>query len=162
MKFPQDYPYSPPTVKFLCKMWHPNVYEVNFMQFVLISLFWWYSRQFLYLQAIMCTTLSPWNEYWGKQVEHLKKHKVTPEDNIPHDKEGVAVWCPLQTSHFLNQLMFKVLFPILYQSYINLYILPSSAQNQVLILFKFLIIWCVWQKNILLGTKLFEVFRYVI
>jgi len=27
MKFPQDYPYSPPTVKFLCKMWHPNVYE---------------------------------------------------------------------------------------------------------------------------------------
>ena len=28
MKFPADYPYSPPTVKFLSKMWHPNVYEV--------------------------------------------------------------------------------------------------------------------------------------
>jgi ubiquitin-conjugating enzyme E2 R len=27
MKFPNDYPYSPPTVRFLCKMWHPNVYE---------------------------------------------------------------------------------------------------------------------------------------
>jgi len=27
MKFPGDYPYSPPTVKFLSKMWHPNVYE---------------------------------------------------------------------------------------------------------------------------------------
>lgn len=27
MKFPQDYPYSPPTVKFLTKVWHPNVYE---------------------------------------------------------------------------------------------------------------------------------------
>ncbi|CAM9398880.1 ubiquitin-conjugating enzyme E2 R2 [Lampetra fluviatilis] len=27
MKFPQDYPYSPPTFKFLTKMWHPNVYE---------------------------------------------------------------------------------------------------------------------------------------
>lgn len=28
MKFPSDYPYSPPSVKFLTKMWHPNVYEV--------------------------------------------------------------------------------------------------------------------------------------
>ena len=27
MKFPSDYPYSPPSVKFLTKMWHPNVYE---------------------------------------------------------------------------------------------------------------------------------------
>lgn len=27
MKFPMDYPYSPPSVRFLCKMWHPNVYE---------------------------------------------------------------------------------------------------------------------------------------
>jgi len=37
MRFPGDYPYSPPTVKFLSKMWHPNVYEVRwlftFMQF---------------------------------------------------------------------------------------------------------------------------------
>jgi len=32
MKFPMDYPYSPPSVRFLCKMWHPNVYEVcNFV-----------------------------------------------------------------------------------------------------------------------------------
>ncbi|RWS26479.1 ubiquitin-conjugating enzyme E2 R2-like protein [Leptotrombidium deliense] len=27
MKFPPDYPYSPPTLKFLTKVWHPNVYE---------------------------------------------------------------------------------------------------------------------------------------
>ncbi|XP_002736399.3 ubiquitin-conjugating enzyme E2 R2-like [Saccoglossus kowalevskii] len=27
MKFPQDYPYSPPTFRFTSKMWHPNVYE---------------------------------------------------------------------------------------------------------------------------------------
>lgn len=27
MKFPHDYPYSPPSVKFLTKIWHPNVYE---------------------------------------------------------------------------------------------------------------------------------------
>jgi len=27
MKFPNDYPYSPPSVRFLAKMWHPNVYE---------------------------------------------------------------------------------------------------------------------------------------
>jgi len=27
MKFPHDYPYSPPSIRFLAKMWHPNVYE---------------------------------------------------------------------------------------------------------------------------------------
>jgi ubiquitin-conjugating enzyme E2 R len=29
MKFPLDYPYSPPSLKFLTKVWHPNVYEVS-------------------------------------------------------------------------------------------------------------------------------------
>ena len=28
MKFPSDYPYSPPSVRFITKVWHPNVYEV--------------------------------------------------------------------------------------------------------------------------------------
>jgi len=28
MRFPPDYPYSPPTVRFQTKVWHPNVYEV--------------------------------------------------------------------------------------------------------------------------------------
>ena len=27
MKFPNDYPYSPPSVKFITKMFHPNVYH---------------------------------------------------------------------------------------------------------------------------------------
>ncbi|CAN9500462.1 unnamed protein product [Ophioblennius macclurei] len=27
MKFPLDYPYSPPTFRFLTNMWHPNIYE---------------------------------------------------------------------------------------------------------------------------------------
>jgi len=27
VKFPADYPYSPPSVRFLTKVWHPNVYE---------------------------------------------------------------------------------------------------------------------------------------
>ncbi|XP_073661758.1 ubiquitin-conjugating enzyme E2 R2 isoform X1 [Tursiops truncatus] len=27
IKFPIDYPYSPPTFRFLTKMWHPNIYE---------------------------------------------------------------------------------------------------------------------------------------
>ncbi|KAL7731569.1 hypothetical protein ACLKA6_013098 [Drosophila palustris] len=27
MKFPHDYPYSPPSIRFLTKVWHPNVYE---------------------------------------------------------------------------------------------------------------------------------------
>ena len=30
MKFPNDYPYSPPSVRFVTKVWHPNVYEVRF------------------------------------------------------------------------------------------------------------------------------------
>ncbi|GBP13931.1 Ubiquitin-conjugating enzyme E2 R2 [Eumeta japonica] len=28
MKFPPDYPYSPPSIRFLTKVWHPNVYEI--------------------------------------------------------------------------------------------------------------------------------------
>ncbi|XP_076419597.1 ubiquitin-conjugating enzyme E2 R2 isoform X3 [Peromyscus maniculatus bairdii] len=28
IKFPIDYPYSPPTFRFLTKMWHPNIYEL--------------------------------------------------------------------------------------------------------------------------------------
>ncbi|XP_067870400.1 ubiquitin-conjugating enzyme E2 R2 [Heterodontus francisci] len=28
LKFPIDYPYSPPTFRFLTKMWHPNIYEM--------------------------------------------------------------------------------------------------------------------------------------
>ncbi|ESP00544.1 hypothetical protein LOTGIDRAFT_230812 [Lottia gigantea] len=27
MKFPPDYPYCPPSVRFVSKMWHPNVYD---------------------------------------------------------------------------------------------------------------------------------------
>ncbi|KAG4077039.1 hypothetical protein HA402_016026 [Bradysia odoriphaga] len=27
MKFPADYPYSPPSIRFMTKVWHPNVYE---------------------------------------------------------------------------------------------------------------------------------------
>lgn len=27
LKFPTNYPYSPPTMRFLSKVWHPNVYE---------------------------------------------------------------------------------------------------------------------------------------
>uniref|UniRef100_A0A4W5QZX5 UBC core domain-containing protein n=1 Tax=Hucho hucho TaxID=62062 RepID=A0A4W5QZX5_9TELE len=29
IKFPIDYPYSPPSFRFLTKMWHPNIYEVS-------------------------------------------------------------------------------------------------------------------------------------
>jgi len=37
MKFPHDYPYSPPTVKFLTKMWHPNIYEVKILFLLIYS-----------------------------------------------------------------------------------------------------------------------------
>jgi len=29
MKFPHDYPYAPPTFRFITKMFHPNIYEVR-------------------------------------------------------------------------------------------------------------------------------------
>ncbi|XP_021563262.1 ubiquitin-conjugating enzyme E2 R1-like, partial [Carlito syrichta] len=29
LKFPVDYPYSPPAFRFLTKMWHPNIYETG-------------------------------------------------------------------------------------------------------------------------------------
>jgi len=37
MKFPSDYPYSPPSVRFLTKMWHPNVYEVGTYLYSLVQ-----------------------------------------------------------------------------------------------------------------------------
>lgn len=30
IKFPIDYPYSPPAFRFLSEMWHPNIYEVRY------------------------------------------------------------------------------------------------------------------------------------
>lgn len=35
MKFPSDYPYSPPSIRFLTKVWHPNVYEVGLAERVI-------------------------------------------------------------------------------------------------------------------------------
>lgn len=29
IRFPSNYPYSPPSMKFTTKVWHPNVYEVS-------------------------------------------------------------------------------------------------------------------------------------
>uniref|UniRef100_A0A8D2IWB3 Cell division cycle 34 n=1 Tax=Varanus komodoensis TaxID=61221 RepID=A0A8D2IWB3_VARKO len=29
LRFPVDYPYSPPAFRFLTKMWHPNIYETG-------------------------------------------------------------------------------------------------------------------------------------
>ncbi|KTF86442.1 hypothetical protein cypCar_00011390 [Cyprinus carpio] len=37
IKFPIDYPYSPPTFRFLTKMWHPNIYEVKMLVKQVIS-----------------------------------------------------------------------------------------------------------------------------
>lgn len=37
MKFPADYPYSPPSIRFLTKVWHPNVYEVRIEENFILS-----------------------------------------------------------------------------------------------------------------------------
>ena len=29
MDFPSDYPFSPPSLRFVTKLWHPNVYEAS-------------------------------------------------------------------------------------------------------------------------------------
>ena len=37
IRFPGDYPFSPPTFKFVSRMWHPNVFsngEVIFLKFI--------------------------------------------------------------------------------------------------------------------------------
>jgi hypothetical protein len=41
MKFPPDYPYSPPSIRFLTKVWHPNVYEVSGHSGLSYSRFQW-------------------------------------------------------------------------------------------------------------------------
>jgi ubiquitin-conjugating enzyme E2 R len=39
IKFPTNYPYAPPNLLFLSKVWHPNVYEVRLNLFPINSLF---------------------------------------------------------------------------------------------------------------------------
>lgn len=49
MKFPPDYPYSPPSIRFMTKVWHPNVYEVS-KQFRTIDFTFYYtSVYYIYL-----------------------------------------------------------------------------------------------------------------
>ena len=31
MKFPTEYPNKPPTVRFMCKMFHPNIFDNGFV-----------------------------------------------------------------------------------------------------------------------------------
>jgi len=40
MSFPSGYPYSPPTFRFLTKMWHPNIYEVRTTLSLRQFIFW--------------------------------------------------------------------------------------------------------------------------
>lgn len=77
MKFPHDYPYSPPSIRFLTKVWHPNVYEVslknliifntkeirtNLLQNVMISIelenLLYFIRQFDFIFKVLTTTCS--------------------------------------------------------------------------------------------------------
>lgn len=50
IKFPIDYPYSPPTFRFLTKMWHPNIYEVR----CFFNNFFWSVRTFCFLKPSTC------------------------------------------------------------------------------------------------------------
>ena len=36
MRFPQEYPYSPPRLKFLTPLLHPNVYSVRILVYIII------------------------------------------------------------------------------------------------------------------------------
>ena len=39
LRFPPNYPYSPPAMRFSTKVWHPNVYEVGVCSVLTIN-FW--------------------------------------------------------------------------------------------------------------------------
>jgi len=62
MKFPHDYPYSPPSVKFLTKMWHPNVYEVSSCSAVDILTFNW--LHYLESHELAPTENQSWMQYF--------------------------------------------------------------------------------------------------
>jgi len=59
MKFPADYPYSPPSVRFMSKMWHPNVYEVCDCKYAVISCLAVYCRIYcdLWRLCFWCITV---------------------------------------------------------------------------------------------------------
>jgi ubiquitin-conjugating enzyme E2 G2 len=46
LKFPKDYPLMPPTMKFLCDLWHPNgEIENSFFAFLFLLLFHFCKRR---------------------------------------------------------------------------------------------------------------------
>lgn len=90
MKFPLDYPYSPPSIRFLTKVWHPNVYEVsikndnnNHKKTVLNS------RKILIFPhtSLHVSEISKWHENLGGRAETMnnnvkmsaKKRKLLPK-----------------------------------------------------------------------------------
>lgn len=58
IKFPIDYPYSPPTFRFLTKMWHPNIYEVRGL-FRLSPCVLWHVAYLLFWTSSFPSQLSP-------------------------------------------------------------------------------------------------------
>jgi len=59
IKFPIDYPYSPPTFRFLTKMWHPNIYEVKRRVPSATSCSWRVFSVFPRLNVTRCALLPP-------------------------------------------------------------------------------------------------------
>lgn len=59
IKFPVDYPYSPPTFRFLTKMWHPNIYEVKHFVLAILYVCTCYMVYFALFPERRCVHLHP-------------------------------------------------------------------------------------------------------
>ncbi|XP_042768763.1 ubiquitin-conjugating enzyme E2 R2 isoform X1 [Panthera tigris] len=58
IKFPIDYPYSPPTFRFLTKMWHPNIYETEIGDYILLSLVFSIEKQsVMHMNGDVCISI---------------------------------------------------------------------------------------------------------
>eukprot|EP00058_Branchiostoma_floridae_P020830 XP_002606320.1 hypothetical protein BRAFLDRAFT_67562 [Branchiostoma floridae] len=97
MKFPQDYPYSPPTFRFTTKMWHPNIYEqvvLFFFRTILMSVISLLNEPNTYSPANVDASVMfrKWRESSGKDKEYeniiRKQTNATKEEA---EKDGVKV-----------------------------------------------------------------------
>jgi ubiquitin-conjugating enzyme E2 G2 len=87
LKFPRDYPLSPPTMRFTCDMWHPNVYA----------------------NGMVCISIlhAPGEDQWGYEkaserwspIQSVEKILISvmsmlaePNDESPANVEAAKMW----------------------------------------------------------------------
>jgi len=130
MSFPPGYPYSPPTFRFLTKMWHPNIYEVRsnlswlkffYTYFILVSFI-----ERLMIYSRFCSPVMSVFQFYIPLSTIRKVVNYLPSDGTRHKMSG-SIKQPYtlslqKTWAFLCKRMYSLHIEIT----LNLIVIPSQ------------------------------------